>query len=501
MDLPYNLDAEKQILANMIISKNALTETITSLTSDDFYHEPHRIIYDTLLEIFKDSADVKLEPSILIDRLSIENNLEKIGGAGYIVEICESYIDVTNYKHYINTVKERAVLRKLIEQCNDVVKDWKNELSSLSVSDYINKINKSIENITKERKIADFETAESAIQKYTERIQEISSGKHNYEGVMCSSIPTLNRITLGFHPGELIILAARPGEGKSALALNLLVEGIARLNNKKAGVLFSLEMPILQLTERMLALKSGIDIRKIQTANFTKDEETVLSRTIRELQELNLWIDETPRLRVMDMRAKLQNLQAAHGDIGFIVVDYLGLIAPDFQPRGATNRVLELGEITANLRAIAKDFNAPILVLAQLNREAERDGKEPQLSNLRESGNIEQDADIVLFLHRLDIRDKKANSQEENKDNNNKNEKDKKLEEINKQTEKPNANNKQDGRKSEIVEDGKVVAGVNLIIAKHRAGSKGKIPLRFIKNTGRFIENEEDSVRSLVEDN
>ena len=122
VDLPYNLDAEKQILANMIISKNALTETITSLTSDDFYHEPHRIIYDTLLEIFKDSADVKLEPSILIDRLSIENNLEKIGGAGYIVEICESYIDVTNYKHYINTVKERAVLRKLIEQCNDVVK-------------------------------------------------------------------------------------------------------------------------------------------------------------------------------------------------------------------------------------------------------------------------------------------------------------------------------------------------------------------------------------------
>ncbi len=487
MDLPNNLDVEKQVLANMIFSKDVLIETMTRLNSEDFYYEPHQIIFQTLINIFK-QENVKIEPSVLIDRLSIENNLEKIGDANYIIELCDSFIDISNAQYYINAVQERSILRNLIILCNKVVTNWKTELSDLDVADYINKIEKETLEVTKKRKIENFVKMDQALKQYALRTQDILSGKDNFEGILCSSIPTLNKMTLGFHPGELIILAARPGEGKSALALNLLVEGIER--SKKVGVMFSLEMPVLQLTQRMLASKSGVDLRKIQTASFNREEEARVSSAIRKLQDLRIFIDETPRAKVIDMRAKLQKLQSAEGDIGFIVVDYLGLIAPDFPTRGISNRVLELGEITANLRAIAKDFNAPILVLAQLNRNAEQDSKnsEPKLSNLRESGAIEQDADVVLFIQKLELKDKPSTSTNPNE--NTKNQQQNNSESTNASSQKDSnatANTNKDAKEKNVI------TAVNLIIAKQRNGSTGKIPVRFVKNLGRFIEYDKDA--------
>lgn len=449
MELPNSLDAEKQVLANMIFSKDALIETATRLKPEDFYYEKNQIIFATLMKIFNENK-AKIEPSVLIDRLAVDNNLEKIGDAAYIIELCESFIDISNSKYYINTVEERSILRKLILLSNDVVTNWKTEVDG-NISDYVNKIERLTLDITKTRRVENFVKMDAALNQYKLRTQNILSGNVGMEGTK-TGIPTLDRLTLGFHPGDLVILAARPSVGKSALALNLLVNGTRTSN--KVGVMFSLEMGVDQLINRMLAATSNVNVRKIQTAAFSKEEELRVSKAIRDLQEMKIFIDETPAIKVIEMRAKLQKLQASYGDIGLIVVDYIGLISPDFRSK-KDNRSLELAEISAALKAMARDFKTPILVLSQLNRGVDaRKDKVPLLSDLRESGAIEQDADIVLFIHRDDY----------GKQN---------------EGEKPSA-------------EAESISETQLIVAKHRNGALATIDLLFYKHIGKFFEVDKE---------
>ncbi len=449
MELPNSLDAEKQVLANMIFSKDALIETATRLKPEDFYYEKNQIIFTTLMKIFNENK-AKIEPSVLIDHLAVDNNLEKIGDAAYIIELCESFIDISNSKYYINTVEERSILRKLILLSNDVVTHWKTEIGG-NISDYVNKIEHLTLDITQTRRIENFVKMDAALNQYKLRTQNILNGNVGMEGTK-TGIPTLDRLTLGFHPGDLVILAARPSVGKSALALNLLVNG-TRLSNK-VGVMFSLEMGVDQLINRMLSAASGVNVRKIQTAAFSREEELRVSKAIRDLQEMKIFIDETPAIKVIEMRAKLQKLQASYGDIGLIVVDYIGLITPDFRSK-KDNRSLELGEISAALKAMARDFKTPILVLSQLNRGVDaRKDKVPLLSDLRESGAIEQDADIVLFIHRDDY----------GKQN---------------EGEKPSS-------------EAESISETQLIVAKHRNGALATIDLLFYKHIGKFFEVDKE---------
>lgn len=458
MDLPNSLDSEKQVLANMIFSKDALIETGTRLKPEDFYYEKNKIIFSTLMKIFNENK-AKIEPSVLIDRLSLDNNLEKVGDAEYIIELCDSFIDLSNRNYYINSVEEKAILRKLILLSNDVVTNWKSEIDG-DITDYINRIEKQTLNITQKRRVENFVKMDEALNQYKLRTQDIISGKSNLEGTK-TGLPTLDKITLGFKPGEVIILAARPSVGKSALALNFLVEGTKRSN--KLGVMFSLEMPIEQLTNRMLSAASGINIRKIQTADFKKEEELRVSKAIKDLQDMKIFIDETPAIKVIEMRSKLQKLQASYGDIGLIVVDYIGLITPDYRSK-KDNRSLELGEISAALKALARDFRTPIVVLSQLNRGVEqRKGSKPMLSDLRESGAIEQDADIVLFIHRDDY----GESEEKDKASN--------------------------GKEDSISE-------TQLIIAKHRNGALATLDLLFYKHIGKFFEVDKTNNSVIVGD-
>ena len=244
------------------------------------------------------------------------------------------------------------------------------------------------------------------------------------------------------------------------LALNFLVN--AAKSSDKATVMFSLEMGVDQLTNRILAATSGISIRKIQTASFNKEEELRVSKAIRDLQEMKIFIDETPAIKVIEMRAKLQKLQAAYGDIGLIVVDYIGLITPDFRSK-KDNRSLELGEISAALKALARDFKTPILVLSQLNRGVEgRKDKIPMLSDLRESGAIEQDADIVLFIHRNDYGEST------------------------------------DGEK--VSPEAESISETKLIIAKHRNGALGTIDMLFYKHISKFFELDNQTNRVMTGD-
>ena len=409
------------------------------------------------MKIFHENK-AKIEPSVLIDRLSVDNQLEKIGDAAYIIELCDSFIDISNSRYYINTVEERSILRKLILLSNNIITNWKKEIDG-NIADYINQIEKDTLTITKQRRVENFVKMDTALQQYKLRTQELISGINSTEGTK-TGIPSLDRITLGFHPGDLVILAARPSVGKSALALNFLVN--AAKSSNKATVMFSLEMGIDQLTNRILAATSGISIRKIQTAMFNKEEEMRVSKAIRDLQETKIFIDETPAIKVIEMRAKLQKLQAAYGDIGLIVVDYIGLITPDFRSK-KDNRSLELGEISAALKALARDFKTPILVLSQLNRGVDaRKDKIPMLSDLRESGAIEQDADIVLFIHRNDYGEST------------------------------------DGEK--ISPEAESISETKLIIAKHRNGSLGTIDMLFYKHISKFFELDNQTNRVMTGD-
>ena len=451
MELPYNVEAEKQVLANMIFSSDMLVETFSRLVEEDFYTPEHRIIFSTLKAIY-DNNNAKIEPYALIDKLSIDGNLDKVGDAAYILELVSSYIDLANAKYYINSVEEKAILRKLILTAGNIVNKWSVE-SSGDISNYINKIEKDITDITKKRRVEDFVSIAEAFDKYKQKVSLLKSGQGNIDG-LATGYETFDKIMLGFKPGEINILAARPSVGKTALALNFLFR--TAMKTSKPCVFFSLEMGVDSVTNRILSAKSGVPIRKIQTANFDKQEEDNLNKAMRDVSSCNLFIDETPAIKVVDIRAKLNKLQSRFGDMGLVVVDYIGLITPDVKSKKDGSRALELGEISAALKAVARDFKCPLLVLSQLNRSVEgRADKIPQLSDLRESGSIEQDADVVMFIHRPDYGkvQEAANSDQSSGD--------------------PNATSD---------------SPVSLIVAKNRNGRLATIDFMFQKHIGRFVE-------------
>ena len=451
MELQYNAEAEKQFLANMIFSSDMLVETFSRLSEEDFYLKEHQIIFKTLKSIF-DTNKAKVEPYALIDKLSIDGNLDKVGDASYILELMSSYIDIANATYYINSVEEKAILRKLINTCSNVVNKWPNE-SSGDITNYINKIERDITDITKKRRVEDFVSINEAFSKYKERISYIKSGQGNTSGLL-TGFSTFDKLMLGFKPGEVSILAARPSVGKSALALNFLFRTAAR--TPKPCVFFSLEMGVDSVTNRILSAKSGVPIRKIQTASFDKQEEENINKAMRDISNSNLFIDETPAIKMVDIRAKLNKLQSRFGEIGLVVVDYIGLITPDVKPKGDASRSLIIGEISAALKAVARDFKCPVLVLSQLNRSVEQSKEQiPQMSNLRESGSIEQDADVVMFIHRPDYGKMQEAANGESG------------------TDDPNATSD---------------SPVSLIIAKNRNGRLATIDFMFQKHIGRFVE-------------
>lgn len=451
MELPFNAEAEKQVLANMIFSSDMLVETFSRLQEDDFYIPEHKIIFKTLRSIYETNK-AKVEPYVLIDRLSVEGNLEKVGDASYILELVSSYIDISNASYYISSVEEKAVLRKLILCADKIVNKWSSE-SSGDISNYINKIEKDITDITKKRRVEDFISINEAFNKYTERVSLIKSGNSSLDG-LATGYSTFDRIMLGFKAGEINILAARPSVGKTALALNFLFR--TSMKTEKPCVFFSLEMGVDSVTNRILSAKSGVPIRKIQTADFDKQEEENLNKAMRDISRCNLFIDETPAIKVVDIRAKLNKLQSRFGAIGLVVVDYIGLITPDVRSKKDGNRSLELGEISAALKAVARDFKCPLLVLSQLNRGIEaRADKTPQMSDLRESGSIEQDADVIMFIHRPDYGKAQDAANGENG------------------TSDPNATSD---------------SPVSLIVAKNRNGRLATIDFMFQKHIGRFVE-------------
>ncbi len=435
---PQNLDAEKSILGAVLIDDNTLVNVAKRIKPDDFYDERHQIIFEAMIKLFEKHTPVDL--LTLTDELKAQKSLTKIGGSAYLAELTNYVPTSAHSEAYADIVAETSTRRKLIKASAEIA-----ELGyepDNSVSELLEKAEKEIFSVSNENLKKDLVSIENILSDSFERIEELHKNKGELRGLK-TGYRDLDGKTAGLQKSDLIILAARPAMGKTTFVTNLAYNVATQTD--KAVLMFSLEMSKEQLVDRMLADSSGIDAWKIRTGNLTDDDFSKISEAMGEMAEASILIDDTPGLSILEMRTKAR--RAAHdNDLGLIVVDYLQLMQASSRSSEG-NRVQEVSEISRGLKLIARELDVPVVALSQLSRTVEtRNPKIPQLSDLRESGSIEQDADIVMFLYREDY--------------------------YNPETERQHI--------------------TELIIAKHRNGPTGKIELYFHPERLRFVTLDSD---------
>ena len=430
---PQNIDAEKSLLGAILISEESLPDITMMVKPKDFYDERHQYIYEAMWTLYEHHRPVDL--LTVRDQLKKKKLTEKAGGAAYLSELAGFVPTAAHAKAYAEIISKAAVRRRLIAAAASITETAYNEDSE--TIEILGEAERELFEVSDKTIQSDLISISDLLSDTFDRLEELHSNKGSIAGYK-TGFPDLDRVTAGFHKSDLIILAARPAMGKTALALNF-ASNVARINNKPV-LIFSLEMGRQQLINRMLADASGIDSFKLETGNFSGEDFTQISDAMGELSELPIYIDDTPGLTVMEMLTKAR--RAAHDkEIGMIIVDYLQLMSGSSK-RSMDNRVQEISEISRGLKLIARELNVPVIALSQLSRTVEsRSPQIPMLSDLRESGSIEQDADIVMFLYREDY--------------------------YNPDTDRQNI--------------------TDLIIAKHRRGATGSIELFFDKARVRFM--------------
>ncbi|MFH0975925.1 MAG: replicative DNA helicase [Spirochaetota bacterium] len=387
---PQDIDAESSCIASILLSKDALSKITGILEVDDFYFDKHRIIYETILELERKNAPIDL--LTLKQKLSDKNLFDTIGGDPALIELYRSVSTSANAEFYANRIKELSLRRKIInvsteaiEKCHDKSKD---------TDELIDEVESEIFKATERRISSDFISIESVMEVTMRDIHILYEAKKPITGTP-TGFTDLDFLLTGLHESELIIIAARPSMGKTSLALNI-ANNVA-INEKKPVLFFSLEMPATQLGMRLLCIETMIDSQKVRTGRFDSDELRKLTEVAETLVKSPMYIDDTPNVNVFQLRSKARRMFQQRGNLGVIIVDYLQLISGT---RGL-DRHLQIAEITRSLKQIARELSVPIIALSQLSRAVEsRTDQRPQLSDLRESGAIEQDADIVLFIYR-----------------------------------------------------------------------------------------------------
>ena len=388
--VPFNTEAEVYVLGSIFIDNKIIDGLIGKFIDEDFYEPRHVMIYRAMVNLRNNGN--------LIDVLSVVEELKHLNYSdaanisNYLVEIIDSVPSTASVKLYIEIVEEKAIERRLLRRMQDLSDDILNHKYNLD--EMLDKVESRIMEVVKYRRTSEFMTLATAADDVYEKINSFIGKDKDIIGLN-TGYPNLNKATLGFQKGDLMILAARPAVGKSTYAINLALQ-VAKANNAHVAF-FSLEMSIEQLLMRIYAYQAGIDLSKIRSGNLSSDDILLLSLAKEELSKLNLYFDVSPSSNISDIRAKCRQLHQA-GKLDFIVIDYLQLITVE-NSRG--NRQEEVSKISRQLKMLAQELNVPILALSQLSRNTEgRENKTPQLSDLRESGSIEQDADIVYFIYR-----------------------------------------------------------------------------------------------------
>lgn len=432
--MPYSIEAEESLLGNIMLYPDALRQCIDAdLSADDFYLGKHQSIYNIMSAMYENKE--KVDTVSLSTKLKDFGVYDKIGGIDYLMQLANATISATNTKEYITIIRNKSLARKVIKVGEEISNDAYD--GSVSVDQMLENVEKKVIDVTRSNTSSDFYTGEQIFNQAIKHIEAIQEAGSDITGIR-TLYNDLDRMTAGFQKGDLIILAARPSMGKTALALNIAMNSASVTPGSIA--VFSLEMPAEQVAIRIMAAKAKIEIQKLRTGKLNDEEWSRLNEASQQLKKQNFYIDDTPGIKVSEMYAKARKL-AQDGGLYMIIVDYIQLI----QATGKSDsRQQEVSEISRRLKAMARELNVPVIALSQLSRGVEsRQDKRPMLSDLRESGALEQDADLVLFLYRDAYYNHEENACEERED-------------------------------------------VELLISKHRNGPTGKVVLAFEKEINAF---------------
>lgn len=389
---PQNIEAEQSLLGSILIDKNAILKISDLIGQDDFYKDTHGIIYETMFELYNKQEPIDLLS--LANRLKEKGKLDKIGGRTYLVDLTNSVPTASHVITYAKIIKKKATLRSLISASAEIHEAAFNE--SMETDEVLDIAESKIFAVSQNNVKKQFHAMQDILSSAFDRIDEIHRDKGKVKGIS-TGFKSLDNILAGFQKSDLIILASRPSIGKTSLALNF-ARHIA-VKSKIPVAIFSLEMSKEQLVDRMLSMESQVDSWRMRTGNLTDEDFPKIGHAMGVLSEAPIFIDDTSACNVMDLRTKARRLEMEH-NLGLIIIDYLQLMEGR---RASEGRTQEVSEISRKLKGVARELNVPILALSQLNRSVEnRTPPIPKLADLRESGSIEQDADVVMFIYRED---------------------------------------------------------------------------------------------------
>ncbi|WP_127837067.1 replicative DNA helicase [Clostridium prolinivorans] len=387
--LPHNIEAEQWVLGSMLKEKTSIAQAVEVLKSEDFYRDAHKILFDTMVELFQ--KDIPVDMVTLANELTAKQKLEAVGGITYITEVYSTAISTANVASYIKIVYDKSILRKLIRASNEIIENSYNKQDN--VEGVLDSAEQKIFNIADKRNIADFEPMHVVLERGFLEIERLYNNKGEITGIP-SGFKDLDAKTSGFQKGDMVLIAARPSMGKTTFALNL--AQYAALRAGKSVAIFSLEMSKEQLAYKLLCAEANVDMLKLRTGNLDDRDWENIAKASGPLAAAKIFIDDTAGISVMEMRSKCRRLKLEHG-IDMILIDYLQLMSGS----NSESRQQEVSEISRSIKALAKEMQCPVIALSQLSRAPEqRADHRPMLSDLRESGSIEQDADLVMFLYR-----------------------------------------------------------------------------------------------------
>lgn len=447
--LPNNLESEESVLGACFLSKYALQKACENLTEESFYSDKNAKIFATLSSLMEQKIPIDL--TTVTTDLKNKKVLSEIGGVEYLTEVLNFVPTATNIDYYIKTVQDNAILRNLIETATQIASDGYD--TNENVNEVLDDAEKKILGIVKNRKSSEFRSIREVLIKTENDLERLAQTKGEITG-LATGWYDFDKLTAGLHENEFIIIAARPAMGKTAFALNLATH--IAMNNDKSVALFNLEMGAEQLAMRILSSLGQIEGYKLRTGNLLNNDWKRINEATSQLADTNLFIDDTPGITIGEIRAKCRRLASSEKGLGIVIIDYLQLISGG--KNYGTNRQQEVSDISRSLKTLAMELHVPVIALAQLSRGVEaREDKRPIMSDLRESGSIEQDADIVSFLYRDDYYNKEARREDD-------------------------------------------ISISELIIGKHRNGPTATIELLFKKNTSTFLSlKKEDRGADQIE--
>lgn len=441
---PQNIEAEQAVLGAVFLSPDALADAMEFVEAKDFYRRAHQLLFQAMIDLNDDGEAIDV--LTVNNRLEMNNQLDDVGGVAYIAELASSVPTAANVGYYAKLVAEKAVLRRVIAAATNIITQVKEQ--DEPVADLLESAERQIMEVAENRTQSGFKEISKVLTDSLDEIDKLSQQDEDITG-LATGYKDFDHMTAGLQPDNLIILAARPAVGKTAFALNI-AQNIGTSTDKTIA-LFSLEMSAESLVNRMLCAEGSISANHLRTGQLDEQEWANLIVAVGALSKTSIYIDDTPGIKMSEIRAKSRRLAKEKGDLGLIVIDYLQLI----EGSNKESRQQEVSEISRQLKKLSKELSVPIIALSQLSRGVEqRQDKRPVLSDIRESGSIEQDADIVAFLYRDDYYER-ADGDDDDTDN--------------------------DGQP-----ENQDVGEVELIIEKNRAGARGTVKLLFIKSYNKF---------------